>query len=124
MRIAFILARVLIQSALTQLILFCYGLYETEVTAPTAITTTVTLLFFLAIFQVLFGLIFMQIKGLKLLLIPLMTAFATALILTLYPTFGFAVNFWILFGVLLLSGIVSYVLLYSAGVPRSEKVYA
>jgi hypothetical protein len=50
----------------------------------------------------------------------LLTSLATALVLTLYPSFGFSIDFWVLFGILFLSGVISYVLLFESGASWSE----
>jgi hypothetical protein len=48
-------------------------------------------------------------------LIPLISSLLVSVTLTLYPSFGFTVDFWSLVIVLFLSGVASFVLLHSAG---------
>ena len=121
MKIAFLISRVLMQAALAQMILLAYSLYAV-MDVPAAVTTTVWLVFFVGIFQTGLGIVFLRLgRYLKMVIIPLLTSLLTALTLTLYPSFGFTIDFWVLFGILFLAGIVSHGLLLGAGASWSDK---
>lgn len=111
MKYSFLVARILIQAALTQMILLVYNLYST-VSIPSAVTTTATLLIFLTIFQVFLSFLFMKFGKLKMIVIPAGTSLLTALALIIYPEFGFAIDFWVLFGILFIAGLMAHVLLW------------
>lgn len=120
MKLAFLIARILMQAALAQMILLVYSLY-TVMDIPAAVTTTAILVFFVGVFQLGIGILFVKLGHLmKMVLIPFLTSLLTALVLTLYPAFGFTVNFWILFGILFLAGVVSHALLLNAGASWSD----
>lgn len=120
MKLAFLLSRILMQAALAQMILLAYSLYAV-MDVPAAVTTTVILVFFVGLFQLGLGIVFMKMGSvLKIVVIPLLTSLLTALTLTLYPSLGFTVDFWVLFGILFLAGIVSHGLLLGAGASWGE----
>jgi len=115
MKISFLIARILMQAALAQMILLAYSFYAT-MDIPSAVTTTAILVFFVGLFQTSLSIVFLKLgRFLKLILVPLLTSLLTALILILYPDFGFTIDFWVLFTILFLAGIVSHALLLNAG---------
>ena len=120
MKTAFLLSRILMQAALAQMILLAYSLYAV-MDVPAAVTTTAILVFFVGLFQAGLGIVFLKLgRLLKIVVIPLLTSLLTALTLTLYPSFGLTVDFWVLFGILFLAGIVSHALLLGAGASWGE----
>jgi hypothetical protein len=120
MRLMFSITLAVLQSALAQIILLVYSLYTT-MDILTAVTTTVTLLFFIGIYQIILGFLLWRLAQLlKMVLIPTLSSFLTAVTLTVYPSLGFTIDFWTLFAVLFLAGILSCIMLYGAGASWSE----
>jgi hypothetical protein len=121
MKILFSITQAILQAAIAQMFLLGYSLY-TMMDIPLAVTTTATLLFFLGLYQIGLGVLFLRAPQLtKLILIPLISSLLTAVTLALYPALGFTMDFWVLFTVLFISGILSCLLLFSTGASwRSE----
>jgi len=121
MKILFWITQAVLQSAIAQMFLLGYSLYA-MMDVPLAVTTTATLLFFLALYQIGLGLLLLRAPQVsKLLLIPFFASVMTAVTLSLYPALGFTMDFWVLFTVLFIAGILSCLLLFSTGASwRSE----
>jgi len=121
MKIAFLIARAAIQSVFSQLILLLY-VVSTTLSPESALGMTATLFVCLGTLNILFGVLLLRIPAMLTgVLLPFLTSLVTTLILVLYPSLGFQIDFWILFAVLFFSGITAHVLLLSTGASWSDK---
>ena len=121
MKLSYSISHTLIQSGLTAVLLIVWQIYILEDIFK-ALQSQIILVFFIGIFGVAFGLLFHSLPSvLRILTTSIGTAIMVTLVLTTYPEFGYDFEWYILLGILLLSGILAHVLLYGSGANYGER---
>lgn len=115
MRLSYSISHTFIQSGLTAVLLIVWQIYILEDIFK-ALQSQIILVFFIGIFGFAFGLFFYKLPTvLRIFTTSVATAAMVTLVLTTYPQFGFDFEWYIILGILLLSGVLAHVLLYGSG---------
>jgi len=121
MRLIYSISHTMIQSVLTSTFLIVWQIWIVQ-DIFAAIQSQVILTFFIGLFGLGFGILFHQLStALRVLVTSVATAIMVTLVLVTYPAFGYQFEWYILFGILLLSGILAHVLLYGSGASYGVK---
>ena len=114
MNIKMDITRVLIQASLTQVFIFVYNFYLYQSLEQAAISV-IAIVFFTGLYVIILGTILLGRGGgiSKILVISFLTSFLVTLTFVIYPQqLGLVVEWWILFILLFVSGLVAYGLAY------------
>ena len=104
---------ILIQSALTQVLIFAWNFYEFQSLEQTAISAAALVLFISLYGGALSILLLGRVSGLtKMVIVSFLTAVLVTLTFVIYPVLGLSVEWYVLFGILFMSGLISYGLSY------------
>ena len=104
---------ILIQSALTQVLILAWNFYEYESLEQAAISATALILFIGLYGGALSILLLGRVSGLtKMVIVSFLTALLVTLTFVIYPVLGLVVEWYVLFGILFMSGLISYGLSY------------
>lgn len=115
MRLLYSISHTMIQSVLTSVLLIVWQIWILE-DIFAAIQSQIILTFFIGLFGLGFGILFHSLStALRVIMTSVATAFMVTLVLVVYPQFGYAIDGFVLFGILLLSGVLAHVLLYGSG---------
>ena len=103
------------QAGLTSILLWVWQFYIFN-DIYKAFQSQLILVFFIATFGMGFGILFHSLStALRVFATSVATAIMVTLVLVVYPQFGFVVEWYILFGILTLSGVLAHALLYGSG---------
>jgi len=115
MRLLYSISHTMIQSVLTATFLIVWQIWIVQ-DIFVAMQSQMILTFFIGIFGFAFGVVFHQLTmALRVFMTSVATAIMVTLVLVVYPQFGYQFEWYILLGILLLSGILAHVLLYGSG---------
>ena len=104
---------ILIQSALTQVLILAWNFYEYESLEQAAISATALILFIGLYGGALSILLLGRVSGLtKMVIVSFLTALLVTLTFVIYPVLGLVVEWYVLFGILFMSGLIAYGLSY------------
>ena len=100
---------ILIQSALTQVLIFAWNFYEFQSLEQAAISATALVLFIGLYGGALSILLLGRVSGLtKMVIVSFLTAVLVTLTFVIYPVLGLVVEWYVLFGILFMSGLIAY----------------
>lgn len=120
MKITYSISHTLIQSGLTAVLLITWQIYILEDILK-ALQSQIILVFFIGLFGAGFGILFCGMPAVpRMFATSVATALMVTLVLTTYPEFGYDFEWYILLGILLLSGVLAHVLLYGSGASYGE----
>lgn len=123
MKLSYSVSHTFIQSGLTAVLLIVWQIYILDDIFK-ALQSQIILIFFIGLFGFGFGILFSRLPSvLRILSTSVATAVMVTLVLTQYPQFGYAFEWYILLGILLLSGVLGHVLLYGSGASYGDKKY-
>jgi len=121
MRLLYSISHTIIQSVLTAMLLIVWQIWILE-DIFAAIQSQIILTFFIGIFGFAFGILFHGLStGLRVFTTSIATAIMVTLVLVTYPQFGYQFEWYILLGILLLSGVLAHVLLYGSGASYGDR---
>ena len=121
MRLLYSISHTMIQSVLTAMLLIVWQIWILE-DIFAAIQSQIILTFFIGIFGFAFGVLFHRLPmALRVITTSVATAIMVTLVLVVYPQFGYQFEWYILLGILLLSGVLAHVLLYGSGASYGAK---
>lgn len=87
-----------------------------------AMRSQIILIFFIGVFGLGFGILFHKMSVFpRTLITSIMTALMVTLVLVTYPEFGYDFAWHILFGILILSGVLAHALLYGSGARYGDR---
>lgn len=113
---------ILIQSALTQVLIFAWNFYEFQSLEQAAISAAALVLFISLYGGALSILLLGRVSGLtKMVIVSFLTALLVTLTFVIYPVLGLTVEWYVLFGILFMSGLISYGLSYEPREGRSNE---
>ena len=100
---------ILIQSALTQVLIFAWNFYEFQSLEQAAISAAALVLFISLYGGALNILLLGRVSGLtKMVIVSFLTALLVTLTFVIYPILGLVVEWYVLFGILFMSGLIAY----------------
>ena len=113
---------ILIQSALTQVLIFAWNFYEFQTLEQAAISAAALVLFISLYGGALSILLLGRVSGLtKMVIVSFLTALLVTLTFVIYPVqLGLVVEWYVLFGILFMSGLIAYGLSYE---PQRSQIY-
>ena len=121
MNLRYSFTHTLIQSSLTAILLIVWQFYILEDMFE-AMRSQVVLVFFIGLFGLGFGILFYKWDLVpRVIATSIMTALMVTLVLVTYPQLGYDFAWHILFGILMLSGILAHALLYGSGARYGDK---
>ncbi len=121
MNVKVIIKTILIQSALTQVLIFTWNFYEFQSLEQAAISAAALVLFISLYGGALSILLLGRVGGLtKMVIVSFLTAFLVTLTFVIYPILGLVVEWYVLFGILFFSGLIAYGLSYE---PQRRQIY-
>jgi len=121
MNVKMTIRTILIQSALTQILIFAWNFYELESLEQAAISAAALVLFISLYGGALSILLLGRVSGLaKMVIVSFLTALLVTLTFVLYPILGLVVEWYVLFGILFFSGLIAYGLSYQ---PERRQIY-
>jgi len=121
MRLIYSISHTMIQSVLTSTFLIVWQIWIVQ-DIFAAIQSQVILTAFIGLFGLGFGILFHQLSTvLRVLVTSVATAVMVTLVLVVYPQFGYQFEWYILLGILLLSGVLAHVLLYGSGAHYGDR---
>ena len=104
---------ILIQSTLTQVLIFAWNFYEFQSLEQAAISAAALVLFISLYGGALSILLLGRVSGLtKMIIVSFLTALLVTLTFVIYPVLGLVVEWYVLFGILFMSGLISHGLSY------------
>ena len=121
MRVKQIIIRILLQAALTQLFVFVYNFAAFQ-SLEMAAMSTAALVLFIGIYGGTLGILLLGRGGgiSKILAVSFLTSLLVTLTFIIYPGLGLVVEWYILFGLLFISGLIAHGLVYET--PQKEEV--
>jgi hypothetical protein len=109
MNVKLTIRTILIQSALTQVLIFAWNFYEFQSLEQAAISATALVLFIGLYGGALSILLLGRVSGLtKMVIVSFLTAVLVTLTFVIYPVLGLVVEWYVLFGLLFMSGLIAY----------------
>ena len=100
---------ILIQSALTQVLIYAWNFYEFQSLEQAAISAAALILFISLYGGALSILLLGRVSGLtKMVIVSFLTALLVTLTFVIYPVLGLVVEWYVLFGILFMSGLIAY----------------
>lgn len=121
MNLKYSFTHTLIQSSLTAILLIVWQIYVLEDVFE-AMRSQVVLVFFIGIFGLGFGILFIKWSPLlRVVATSVMTALMVTLVLITYPQLGYDFAWHILFGILMISGVLAHALLYGSGARYGDR---
>ena len=112
---------ILIQSALTQVLIYAWNFYEFQSLERAAISAAALVLFISLYGGALSILLLGRVSGLtKMVVVSFLTALLVTLTFVIYPVLGLTVEWYVLFGILFMSGLIAYGLSYE---PQRSQPY-
>ena len=100
---------ILIQSALTQVLIFAWNFYEFQTLERAAISAGALVLFISLYGGALSILLLGRVSGLtKMVIVSFLTALLVTITFMVYPVLGLVVEWYVLFGILFMSGLIAY----------------
>ena len=115
MNLKYSFTHTLIQSSLTAILLIVWQFYVLDDVFE-AMRSQIILVFFIGLFGLGFGILFLKLDPLlRTIVTSVMTALMVTLVLVVYPQFGYDFEWYILFIILMLSGVLAHALLYGSG---------
>lgn len=121
MRVKQIIIRILLQASLTQLLVFAWNFAAFQSLEQAAIST-IALVLFIGLYGGTLSILLLGRGGgiSKILAVSFMTSLLVTLTFIIYPQLGLVVEWYILFGLLFLSGIMAYALAWE---PQKQEDY-
>jgi len=117
MKVSYTISQILMQSSLAEILLIAWQLYEIR-TIPETLQFTGTLLMLIGTFSFALSMLCIMFR-LGYILRAIITTVGTSALVTialfLVPELGVSAEWYVIFGVMLFSAIISHMLLYSAG---------
>ena len=121
MNLRYSFTHTLVQSGLTAILLIVWQFYVLEDIFE-AMRSQIILIFFIGVFGFGFGILFHKMSVFpRTLITSIMTALMVTLVLVTYPQFGYDFAYPVLFGILILSGILAHALLYGSGARYGDR---
>ena len=121
MRVKQTVVRILIMTSLTQLLVFAYNFYAFQSLEQAALSTA-ALVLFIGIYGGTLGILLLGRGGgiSKMLAVSFLTSLLVTLTFVVYPQMGLVVEWYILFGLLFISGLIAHGLVYES--PQKEEI--
>ena len=121
MKVKQTIMRILIMASLTQLLVFAYNFYAFQSLEQAALSTA-ALVLFIGIYGGTLGILLLGRGGgiSKMLAVSFLTSLLVTLTFVVYPQMGLVVEWYILFGLLFISGLIAHGLVYEP--PQKEEV--
>jgi hypothetical protein len=122
MQIKVIIRQILIQAALTQILIFVWNYYAYQSLEQAAMSTAALVLFISLYGGALTILLLGRVGGIsKMILVSALVSFLVTITFIFYPQLGLVVEWYVLFLFLFLAGLIAYGLSYESGGPNIEQ---